>query len=156
MKLGIFLTGGAVTKFVESGYRRFRKYSGAALTITQSVNDLYDNESGRAIAENSSSMFLLSQKSETLDSLKASKRLSFPDGIYEVLKTVHTIPGQYSEIFFYTELGAGVGRLYVNRFRQLLFSTKAEEVHAIKIYQDQGLSIEDAIEKVIADEGGEL
>lgn len=150
------LTGGAVTKFVESGYRRFRKYSGAALTITQSVNDLYDNESGRAIAENSSSMFLLSQKSETLDSLKASKRLSFPDGIYEVLKTVHTIPGQYSEIFFYTELGAGVGRLYVNRFRQLLFSTKAEEVHAIKIYQDQGLSIEDAIEKVIADEGGEL
>ena len=54
------LTGGAVTKFVEAGYRRFRKYSGAALTITQSVNDLYENASGRAIAawQNKRSIFL--------------------------------------------------------------------------------------------------
>ena len=143
------LTGGSVTKFVETGYRRFRKYSGAALTVTQSVNDLYSNDSGRAIAENSSGMFLLAQKAETLDSLKASKRLSFPDGVYELIKTVHTLPGQYSEIFFYTELGGGIGRLYVNEFCQLLYSTKAEDVHSIKNYQDRGMDIGEAIQHVI-------
>ena len=37
------LTQGDVGKFIETGYRRFRKYGGSAVTVTQSVNDLYDS-----------------------------------------------------------------------------------------------------------------
>ena len=32
---------GGKTFFMEHGYRRFHKYGGVAVTITQSVNDLY-------------------------------------------------------------------------------------------------------------------
>lgn len=35
------LTQGDVARFIETGYRRFRKYGGAAVTVTQSLNDLY-------------------------------------------------------------------------------------------------------------------
>ena len=45
------LTQGDVGKFIETGYRRFR-YGGSAVTVTQSVNDLYDSPTGKAIAEN--------------------------------------------------------------------------------------------------------
>ncbi len=43
------LTQGDVGKFIETGYRRFRKkYGGSAVTVTQSVNDLYDSPTGKS------------------------------------------------------------------------------------------------------------
>ena len=105
------LTEGDVAKFMEHGYRRFRKYGGAAVTITQSVNDLYRNAAGRAIVENSANMYLLGQKAEVIDGMKQDRRLPLSEGGYELLKTVHTLPGAYSEIFFITEMGSGIGRL---------------------------------------------
>ena len=42
--------------FKETGYRRFRKYNGSAVVITQSLQDLYANPVGQAIAANSSAI----------------------------------------------------------------------------------------------------
>jgi conjugal transfer ATP-binding protein TraC len=143
------LTEGDVAKFMEHGYRRFRKYGGAAVTITQSVNDLYRNAAGRAIVENSANMYLLGQKAEVIEGMKQDRRLPLSDGGYELLKTVHTLPGAYSEIFFITEMGSGIGRLVVDPVKRLLFSTKPEEVQALKLLRRQGLSLGDAIQQVL-------
>ncbi|MBS4050663.1 MAG: type IV secretion system protein TraC [Methylomonas sp.] len=143
------LTEGDVAKFMEHGYRRFRKYGGAAVTITQSVNDLYRNAAGRAIVENSANMYLLGQKAEVIEGMKQDRRLPLSDGGYELLKTVHTLPGAYSEIFFITEMGSGIGRLIVDPFKRILFSTKPEDVQALKQLRQQGLSLGDAIQKLI-------
>ena len=69
------LTGGNTTTFLENGYRRFRKYRGACISITQSVNDFYKHPSGRAILENSDFFFLLRQRAESIEALKESKRV---------------------------------------------------------------------------------
>jgi conjugal transfer ATP-binding protein TraC len=143
------LTEGDVAKFMEHGYRRFRKYGGAAVTITQSVNDLYRNAAGRAIVENSANMYLLGQKAEVIEGMKQDRRLPLSDGGYELLKTVHTLPGAYSEIFFITEMGSGIGRLIVDPFKRILFSTKPEDVQALKQLRRQGLSLGDAIQQLI-------
>ena len=143
------LTEGDVAKFMEHGYRRFRKYGGAAVTITQSVNDLYRNAAGRAIVENSANMYLLGQKAEVIEGMKQDRRLPLSDGGYELLKTVHTLPGAYSEIFFLTEMGSGIGRLIVDPFKRLLFSTKPEDVQALKLLRRQGLSLGDAIQNLL-------
>jgi conjugal transfer ATP-binding protein TraC len=143
------LTEGDVAKFMEHGYRRFRKYGGAAVTITQSVNDLYRNAAGRAIVENSANMYLLGQKAEVIEGMKQDRRLPLSDGGYELLKTVHTLPGAYSEIFFITEMGSGIGRLIVDPFKRILFSTKPEDVNALKQLRRQGLSLGDAIQQLI-------
>lgn len=139
------LTNGDVGKFIETGYRRFRKYGGSAVTVTQSVNDLYNSPTGKAIAENSANMYLLGQKAETVNQLKKEGRLPLCDAGYELLKTVHTISGVYSEIFFLTERGSGIGRLMVDPFHKLLYSSKAEDVMAIKTLTDAGMSTENAI-----------
>ncbi|MCQ8181021.1 type IV secretion system protein TraC [Methylomonas sp. LW13] len=143
------LTEGDVAKFMEHGYRRFRKYGGAAVTITQSVNDLYRNAAGRAIVENSANMYLLGQKAEVIEGMKQDRRLPLSDGGYELLKTVHTLPGAYSEIFFITEMGSGIGRLIVDPYKRILFSTKPEDVNALKQLRRQGLSLGDAIQQLI-------
>ncbi len=139
------LRDGDVSGFIETGYRRFRKYGGAAVTVTQSVNDLYSSEAGVAIAENSANMYLLGQKAETVNLLEQEKRLPLSSGEYEYLRSVHTMSGMYSEIFVISDRGNCIGRLAVDPFRKLLYSTKAEEVTAIESLTGQGMSVTEAI-----------
>lgn len=143
------LTQGDVAKFIETGYRRFRKYNGAAVTVTQSLNDLYANPTGRAIAENCAFTFLLAQPSHAIDQLKHERRLPMSDAGAELLKTVHTVPGAYSEILVISNHGAGVGRLVVDPFHRLLYSTNPNEVAAIRALRAQGLSVAEAIQRLL-------
>jgi conjugal transfer ATP-binding protein TraC len=143
------LTQGDVAKFIEAGYRRFRKYGGSVVIVTQSINDLFDSPTGRAISENSATTMLLGQKAETIDSMKREGRLQLSEYDYEQLKTVHTNQGVYSEIFIKSEFGRGVGRLIVNEFQKLLYSTKAEDVNAIKRFTDSGMTVNEAIYAVL-------
>ncbi|MBK5966713.1 type-IV secretion system protein TraC [Thiocystis minor] len=142
------LTQGDVARFIETGYRRFRKYRGAAVTVTQSLNDLYTNPTGRAIAENSAHTFLLAQPTQAIDQLLADKRLPLTEGGAELLKTVHTVPGVYSEILVIGDDGAGIGRLIVDPFRQLLYSTHPRDVAALTALRQQGLSLDAAIRQL--------
>ena len=120
-----------VAKFIEHGYRRFRKYNGSACIITQSVNDLYSSETGQAIASNSAHKWMLKQNSEDIDKVQKEKRLSLSDGGYRLFKTVHTNKGNYSEILFINEGGCGIGRLIVDPFTQLMFSTDPKDKMAL-------------------------
>ncbi len=146
------LTGGNTTNFMESAYRRFRKYMGSCVTITQSVNDFYRIPAGEAIIENSDYFFLLRQRPESIEALKKTQRLSLDPGLFELLRSIHTDLGNYSEIFAYTPDGITIGRLIVDRFTQLLYTTKADEFMRIKSYTDQGMAVRDAIYRVMQDE----
>ncbi len=139
------LTGGNTSQFMETGYRRFRKYGGGCFSITQSINDFYKIPAGVAIIENSDYMFLLRQRPESIEALKQSQKVSLSEGMYELLKSVHTDTGNYSEIFLYTPDGIAIGRLVVDRFTQLLYTTKADEYMKLKQLTDSGMSIRDAI-----------
>lgn len=145
------LKEGEVSVFMEHAYRKFRKYGGSVVIATQSINDLYENAVGRAIAENSASMYLLGQTEETVESVKRSGRLTLSEGGFNILKTVHTVQGIYSEIFIKSKTGMGVGRLIVGDFQKLLYSTDPGDVDAIDQYVKRGLSIPDSIRAVMKD-----
>lgn len=149
------LTQGNVGKFIEHGYRRFRKYGGAAIVITQSINDLYNSPSGEAIAENSAIKILLGQAPETIMKLEKEGRMDVGGEFgFALLKSLHTVPGKYSELCFVTQQGMGVERLYVEPYKKLLYSTKAEDINEIKqVQEQQGLSLMEAISSVMATRG---
>jgi conjugal transfer ATP-binding protein TraC len=46
-------------------------------------------------------------------------------------------------------MGSGIGRLIVDPFKRILFSTKPEDVNALKQLRRQGLSLGDAIQQLI-------
>lgn len=147
------LKEGEVSQFMEHAYRKFRKYSGSMAIATQSINDLYENPVGRAIAENSASMYLLGQTEESVESVKRSGRLSMPEGAFHLLKTVHTLSGVYSEIFVKSKSGMGVGRLIVSDFQKLLYSTDPKDISAIEQHTKQGRSVTEAINAVLSSRG---
>ena len=143
------LREGEVSVFMEHAYRKFRKYGASAIIATQSIDDLYDNAVGKAIAANSANMFLLGQKNETIELVKEKKQLVLSSAGFNLLRSVHTEAGVYSGIFLYSETGQGVGRLIVSDFQKLLYSTDPADVQAIKDKQAAGLSVEEAIYAVM-------
>ncbi len=140
---------GDVGRFIEHGYRRFRKYGGAAILVTQSLADLDQSDVGKAILANSANVMLLAQKAESIDALVQNKTLGIGAFAERILKSVHTIAGSYSEIYFRTPAGEGIGRLVVSPFQRLLYSTKADHVEAIRRLEAQGLSVSEAIETLL-------
>ncbi|SPY66585.1 conjugal transfer ATP-binding protein TraC [Providencia stuartii] len=147
------LLKGNIGDFIEKGYRRFRKYKGAAITITQSINDIYKDSVGKAIADNSAFMLLLGQGESAINEAQASKRLALDDAGYRFLKTVRSSSGVYSEVFVISKAGQGISRLIVDPFSLLLYSTHPDDVSEIRRKKDGGLTTEQAIYEILRDRG---
>lgn len=146
------ITGDNEGAFIEAGVRKLRKYNGATIIILQSVGDLYKTAVGEAIVDNSANKLYLKQKGSTLDRLQMDKKLDLTDGQVELLKTVHTVPGRYSELFINSAMGQGVARYYEDRRMQLVFTTDPNETNAIDQRIAAGMTTEEAIEDIVAAE----
>ncbi len=137
--------------FIEHGFRRFRRFNGANLMAVQRVEDFYETAAGRAALDNSSTQFLLKQQLSTINELEKRQRLPLSPEGYRLLKSVHTVEGKFSEALVLTEQGSGIGRLILNPFKKLLYSSHPEDEGAIRTYRDQGLSLSEAILQVLND-----
>lgn len=142
---------GATAKFIETGYRRARKYRGKFITITQSFNDYYKSDAARAAFENSDWKISLRQSEETWASTFAENRFVANDMQQRFLRSLRTEAGKYSEVFIKMPQGWGVGRLILDPFSLLQYSSKAEDYEAIRHYRQQGLTVADAIDAVLHD-----
>lgn len=147
------LASNETQKFIISWYRQLRKFGATAMICTQSINDFFDSNGSEAILENSAHMWLLAQKAESIALVRKENRLPLSEGAFDLLESVHTVPGEYSEILVRNAWGTGVGRLVVSDFNSLLYSTRAKDVSAIKAYRDRGLSLIDAINAVLRERG---
>jgi len=140
---------GSSGSFIEAGYRRARKYGGAFGTITQSVDDYYKNEATKAAINNADWLFLLRQKAENIERLGKEGKLSLDEWLKRQLGSVSTEHGHFSEIYIHSPMGAGLGRLLLDPFSMLVYSTRAEDYEAIKRLREQGLSVAEAIEQLV-------
>lgn len=145
------MSGGNSAKFIEEGYRRARKYGGSFITLTQSIADYYKNPASQAALDNSDWLFLLKQKKESLEQLSRSGRLAVDDSLKRVLQSVKTEEGLYSEIYIYYPGGSGIGRLCVDPYSLLVYSSQPDDWRAIQHYRDQGMDVADAVDSVLRD-----
>lgn len=141
--------GGTAAQFIETGYRRVRKYGGSFMTATQSVNDYYANDGSRAAWENSDWVLLLRQKPESIEQLKDSGRMVVDGYLERLLRSVHTVHGEYSEIFIKGPGIGAIGRLVTDPYTSFAYSTKAEEYNRARQLMSQGMSLADAIELMV-------
>jgi conjugal transfer ATP-binding protein TraC len=147
------LSGGATAEFIEAGYRRARKYKGAFMSATQGVDDYYRNPAAKAALDNSDWMFLLRQKPESIEMMDKLGQLTMDDAMKRLLQSLRTEHGAYSEVFIHSPAGNGVGRLIVDPYSLLLFSSRAEDFSAINAKRSEGLSVSQAIDAVLAERG---
>lgn len=142
------LRGAQSGVFIETAARRLRKYFGGLVVGTQSVNDFYTTPGAQAAFDNSDWMCLLSQKDESIELLKNAKRLSMDPAMERTLRSLKTEQGQYAEIMIKGPHGFAVGRLLLDSFSKILYSTKAGEFAAVQRLVDQGKGLKEAIQTV--------
>lgn len=141
-----------MAKAMESGFRRARKEEGAFVVVTQSLADFFQSPNGRAMFTNAAHQIIMQQKSESVD-------MAIREGFLKIdgygawrLRSIHTVPGEYSEMMIRRDGEYGVVRYVTDRFTQVLFSTKGAERDDILRAIERGESVVSAIDQFIADE----
>ncbi len=145
------LSGGATAEFIEAGYRRARKYKGAFMSATQGVDDYYRNPAAKAALDNSDWMFLLRQKPESIEMMDKLGQVTMDDAMKRLLQSLRTEHGAFSEVFIHSPAGNGIGRLIVDPYSLLLFSSRAEDFGAINAKRAMGMTVSQAIDAVLRD-----
>jgi len=136
-----------IGRIIEEGYRRARKYGGSFGIVTQSMNDLTTfGTSGTVIRNNSAFKILL----EADDYSEAARNgILNHDGLaLELLNTVRNNKPKYSELFFDTPYGMGVGRLFVDAWTYWLNTSEAKEVQRYEGLILDGKSPLEALEEL--------
>lgn len=142
-----------MAKALTAIYRKARKHEGSVIVVTQSVADLAKSENSKPIMDNSTWSFILAQRPKSIDDAVSSGNLSIdPYGAY-LMKTVHTVPGKYSEVMVRRSNQYGVYRNVVDDFTKITFSTKGDEFEPIMTAIDQGVSAEMAVQNYLDSKG---
>ncbi|NKB55047.1 MAG: type IV secretion system protein TraC [Alphaproteobacteria bacterium] len=145
------LHGPASKVFIESLARRARKYNGALVTGTQTVNDYYKNDAALASYENTDWICFLAQKADSINFLKNAGRIAIDDAMERDMKSLRRAGSQYSEVMILGPGGYGVGRLMLDPFSVKLYSSTAEDFETIRRLHAGGMSLEEAVEQSVKD-----
>lgn len=143
-------------RFVQQAYKRFRKHNGAIMLIIQGFGDVYDKNNpdlarlGTSIVDNSKWIFFFQQKVSSIDILANSDPFkSLGELNVDILRSLKSKKGQYSEIAVYHDGSMTPFRLVLNKFFYWLLTTDPDDKKKINDLMDMhGYSLVRAIKEL--------
>jgi conjugal transfer ATP-binding protein TraC len=148
------LMSGNSGEFIETGYRRARKYKGAFFSATQSIEDYFKSPMAQAALVNADWVCLLRQKPDSIQALKASNKFMIDTHTEEMLKSLTTVSGRFAEVFIRCpSVPPTIGRLLLDPYTLLMSSSRPDDVAAIDAHLAQGCDMNQAILNVLAQRG---
>ena len=142
------LGGGQMGQAIETYARTCRKYGGALVTATQSLNDFYKSEGSRAALENSDWSVVLQQKEETVSDLAKHQRFEMDHHTESLIRSLKRNGTEYSDVLIKGPETLAVGRLVLDPYSAALYSSSPRVFSAIEDFVRQGVPLADAIERV--------
>jgi conjugal transfer ATP-binding protein TraC len=112
-------------EFITNSFKTYRKYHCSAVAITQEIVDLMGNACGVAIQANAANKVFLKQEPNVIDSLKTFASLTEIE--IELLKSVETQKGKFSEALVISDSSRGVIRLVPDPLLYWLATSDAKE-----------------------------
>ncbi len=142
--------------FIEQAYRRARKYGASAIIATQGFDDIYNakdgglSRAGTVIVNNSAYKIFMKQTETSVNMLIKSEVFSLSETDKEILRSIRTIKGEYSELFLMTPDDVKLPyRLVVDKYFYYLTTTDATDKAKIKELTDQGIPLGEAIDLLV-------
>ena len=134
-------------RFIESAFRRARKYGGSVGVATQSFEDFEKSPAARAAVSNAVWQFVLAQKPESLQHAVDKKLLMGSENLIDLVGSVHTSKDKdYSEVFIRSETGMGLYKFVVDRWSYYTFTNNAKDIARLEALQRDGKSLVEAID----------
>ncbi len=112
-------------EFITNSFKTYRKYHCSAVAITQEIVDLVGGDCGIAIQANAANKVFLKQEPNVVDSLKSSASLTERE--IELLKSVETQKGKFSEALIISDASKGVIRLVPDPFLYWIATSDAKD-----------------------------
>jgi len=134
-------------RFIEQGFRTARKFNASFVTVVQSLNDYFKNQTTITCLENADVVIFLGQKPDTIDQIKKNERFQMDAWTERLFKSLKKTD-DFSECIISTPSGLSVHRVLLDPYSRILYSSKAEEFAAVRGLQDQGHTLQDAIQKI--------
>lgn len=125
------------------------------MTITQKISDYYQSDTAQAALMNSDFEISLRQKASELKQAETKGYIDNSTGKVDLLKSLDTVGGMYSELAIDTPNGISVCRFVVDPVTDKIYSTKAEDVQFIREKEKEGYSLLDAVGLLLEREGGQ-
>ena len=100
--------------FIANVFKTFRKYRCSAVAVTQEAGDLLQQKAGSAILANTANKIFLKQDPSLIEGFKTE--LSLGEEAAQLLRSLNTVKGQYSEALVITPSSSGVIRLVPDPF----------------------------------------
>ena len=150
------LKGGSMAEFVESYARTCRKYGGALVTATQSLNDYYKSDGSVAALENSDWTIMLQQKAETIGDFARLGRFEMSGATEAMLRSLKRNGSEYSDLLIRGPETEAQGRLVLDAYSATVFSSSPETFAEIERLVGEGMTMADAIEQVAFPKGAGL
>ena len=153
------LTGKDTSSFISEVTRTARKYKGGLVLGTQHLKDYFNVASPAATEAFNCSTWkcLLYQEADAIKGLRDHPQLkAFIGNDFQesLLCSLRSSPPHYSEVALYgADLKGVIGRLSLDPFSRLLYSTNPEEYTAVENEMKKGLSVSQAIENVLKQKG---
>jgi conjugal transfer ATP-binding protein TraC len=146
--------------FIDQAYRRFRKHDSSILMATQGFDDIYNpktgglSKAGQTIISNSPWKVFLKQTATSINMLVQSGLFSFTAMEEQVIRSIKTVKGEYSEFFLINPDEQKIPyRLILDRFFYYITTTDAEDRNRIdRVMREKDCNTEDAIEFIIQQE----
>ena len=149
------LQGKDSAAFISQATRTARKYKGSIVLATQHLTDYFKEESPAATEAFNCSAWkcILYQEGDVIESLGFHPQLRHfveNESQKRLLKSIHSRPPHYSEVaIFGPQIKGVIGRLKLDPFSRILYSTNPEEYQRVEAGLKKGLSIQEAIEAVL-------
>jgi conjugal transfer ATP-binding protein TraC len=146
--------------FVDQAYRRFRKHNASILMATQGFDDIYNrlsgglSRAGQTIINNSPWKIFLKQTETSINLLIESKVFNFSPVEEDIMRSIHTQKGEYSEFLLINPSGHKIPyRLVIDRFFYYLTTTDPKDKQNInETMQRLNCSLEEAIDYIVQHE----
>jgi conjugal transfer ATP-binding protein TraC len=130
-------------KFLAELARTIRKYGGSLVVCVQNYSDLQGSEHHKAVLQNSTWTVLLKQDEKGINAFKESE--AFKDMI-PLIKSISIAKDKYAEMLLYATGVQVVGRLMLESYSKILYSTDREIFNELNKMTDSGMLLEEAVE----------
>ncbi len=117
--------------FVVEAYRTFRKYGAGIWCISQNYKDFLKDETvANALFPNTASVFILKQNK--IDWVDFGQRLQLNESEVEAVKSLHSVKGESSEVFFIQDENKAILRISPDPLAYYIATSDPEDKELIK------------------------